>query len=125
MKHKTIRNHKDFITTHTDIVVRTHSFYLKLKQPSVEGQSRYGIMVTKRVFKKAVDRNKAKRKIRDWIAFNEDLFLPDRDYIFSLTGGILDYPRDLGRKDVETAMKKAKRLYLEQQKAKDFNKIGN
>ena len=125
MKHKTIRNHKDFLAKRTDPAVCAPCFLLKAKQSSVPGQSRYGILVSKKSFKLAVHRNLAKRKMRDWVAFNEHLFLPDKDYIFILNENILDYNRDIGRKDTETAMRKIKRIYVAEQKSKNLNKIGN
>ena len=82
MKHKTIRNHRDFITSKDDILVQSVCFNLKIKKQSVSGETRYGLVASKKVFKTAVDRNLAKRKMRDWIAHNEEFMNLNMDYIF-------------------------------------------
>lgn len=105
MKRKTIRNHKDFATTPNDPVV--HGFYFIVKaKPAVKQDSRYGLVASKRVFKLAVARNRAKRLLRDWIAYNEHLMLPDKDYIFIARATILDCKREAGRKKMAEALKK-------------------
>lgn len=105
MKRKTIRNHKDFLTTPEDPVV--HGFYFIVKsKPAVKQDSRYGLIASKRVFKLAVARNRAKRLLRDWIAYNESLMLPDKDYIFIARASILDCTREAGRKKMAEALKK-------------------
>ena len=115
MKHKTIRNHKDFLTGPQDIKVRSVCFYVKTKKSHIPDESRYGIVVTKRRFKKATERNRAKRVMRDWIAYSEDLFLPNIDYIFIPNDEILDYNREQGRKDTIKALKRIKKAYLEKE----------
>jgi len=114
MKHKTIRNHRDFITSKDDILEQSVCFNLKIKNQSVPGEIRYGIIASKRVFRTAVDRNLAKRKMRDWIAYNEELMNLNVDYIFFVNEQILDYPRDIGRKDVREAMENIADAYNNQ-----------
>ena len=105
MKRKTIRNHKDFLTTQQDPVVHNYFFITKTK-PAARKDSRYGIIAAKRTFKLAVHRNRAKRLLRDWIAYNEHLMLPNMDYIFIARSAILDVPREIGRKKMANALKK-------------------
>ena len=105
MKRKTIRNHKDFLTTPDDKVVMNHFFITKAKK-AAKKDARYGIIASKRVLKLAVQRNRAKRMLRDWIAFNEDLMLPDMDYIFIAHTAILDCSREIGRHKMKNALKK-------------------
>jgi ribonuclease P protein component len=65
--------------------------------------ARYGLIATKKTFKHAVDRNRAKRLLRDWIMFNEKTLRNDADYVFIARRAILDADRTSGR----TAMRKA------------------
>ena len=105
MKRKTIRNHKDFATTPEDPVVTDTCFIVKAK-PAVKKDPRYGLIAAKRVFKLAVLRNRAKRLLRDWIAYNEDLMNPDMDYIFVARTSILNCSREQGRENLARALKK-------------------
>ncbi len=105
MKRKTIRNHKDFLTTPDNPSVSNFYFMVKSKD-AVKKDSRYGIIASKRTFKLATQRNRAKRLLRDWIAFNEDLMLPNKDYIFIARGAIFDCDRENGRKKMAHLLKK-------------------
>ncbi len=105
MKRKTIRNHKDFLTTPDDMTVSGFYFIVKAK-PAVKKDSRYGLVASKRTFKLAVARNRAKRLLRDWIAYNEHLMNPDMDYIFIARPAILICSREAGRKKMAYALKK-------------------
>ncbi|MBR3510514.1 MAG: ribonuclease P protein component [Alphaproteobacteria bacterium] len=111
MKHKTIRNHKDFIADRNDIHVGSDCFSVKIKKQSVPGETRYGLVVSKKIFNTAVKRNLAKRKIRDWIHYNEEFMNLNMDYIFFVNEKILDYSRDLGYKDMRKAMEKITKIY--------------
>lgn len=106
MKRKTIRNHRDFLTVREDPFVHTDCFVVKAKSAKFENDARFGIVASKKAFKLAVHRNRAKRLLRDWIAFNEDLMLPDMDYIFIARSSILDCNRDDGRAQMSKALKK-------------------
>ena len=105
MKRKTIRNHKDFLTTPDDPVFINHFFIVKAKS-AAKKDSRYGIIVSKRTFKLAVLRNRAKRRLRDWIAYNEHLMLPNKDYVFIGRVSILECSREDGRRKMAHALKK-------------------
>lgn len=105
MKRKTIRNHKDFLTTPNDPAV-SNDFFITKAKPAVKRDSRYGIIVSKRSFRLAVQRNRAKRLLRDWIAYNEHLMLPNMDYIFIGRAPILECTREDGRKKMANALKK-------------------
>ena len=113
MKHKTIRNHKDFFVAPDDannFVVRTDCAVVKTKSTKEYGNNRYGIVVAKKLFKLAVHRNRAKRLLRDWIAFNEDLMLPDLDYILIARSSVLNFNREQGRKLIGDAFKQIAKL---------------
>lgn len=105
MKRKTIRNYKDFLTSPDDPAAFNPFFITKAK-PAAKKDSRYGIIAPKRTLKFATDRNRAKRLLRDWIAYNEDLMLPNKDYIFIVRAPILECERDKGRKEMAAALKK-------------------
>ena len=105
MKRKTIRSHRDFLTTEKDPVVSNFYFIVKAKL-AAKKDARYGIVATKRFFKLAVHRNRAKRLLRDWIAYNEHLMLPNADYIFIARPSIFECSRESGRVKMATLLKK-------------------
>jgi len=111
MKRKTIRNHRDFLTTIDDFKSSNDLFMVKAKNAKIPGDARYGIIVTKKSFKLAIWRNRAKRLIRDWIAANEDLMVDNLDYIFILHGAILDADREQGRKQMAHALVQISKMY--------------
>ena len=78
----TIKNHKDFFMTDSDPVALSPYFVVRAKMAKFPDDPRYGVMATKRTFKLAVQRNRAKRLLRDWIRFNADLMAPEYDYVF-------------------------------------------
>ena len=121
MKHKTIRNHKDFFATPSDthaFSVRTEYFVLNTKSAKEYGNNKYGVVVTKKTFKLAVQRNRAKRLLRDWLVFNEDLMLPDLDYILIARSSILNCSREQGREKMCDALKEIAVFYDKNVKAK-------
>ena len=103
MKRDTIKKHSDFAMGDNDPVAKSPLFLVRAKHAKFPDDPRYGIIVTKKTFKHAVDRNRAKRLIRDWIAFSENLMIPQWDYVFITRRAILDADRETGR----TAIKKA------------------
>ena len=110
MKRKTIRNHRDFLTVRETPTARADCFVVKAKSAKFENDARFGLVVSKKVFKLAVHRNRAKRLLRDWIAFNEDLMLPDMDYIFIARSQILDCKREDGRAQMAKALKQIAKI---------------
>lgn len=99
----TIKNHIDFLMTDEDPTARSAYFLIRAKSAKCPDDARYGLIVTKKTFKLAVDRNRAKRLLRDWIAFNEKHMLANMDYVFIARRAILTATRAEGR----TAMRKA------------------
>ena len=71
MKRDTIKNHADFVAGENDPTARCAYFLIRAKAAKYPDNPKYGLIVTKKTFKHAVDRNRAKRLIRDWIAHNE------------------------------------------------------
>ena len=113
MKRKTIRNHKDFYIPLNGLVASCACFVLRAKPARIPGDARYGIIVTKKVFKLAVERNRAKRLVRNWLACYEDLMNQDLDYVFILRSAIIDTNRDTGHKDMKYVLKKISKIYKE------------
>lgn len=99
----TIKNHADFAARENDPTARCAFFLVRAKPAKFENDARYGLIVTKKTFKHAVDRNRAKRLLRDWIAHNEKMMRPDWDYVFIARRDIQQADRLAGR----VAMKKA------------------
>lgn len=106
----TIKKHEDFAAGDNDPVAKSPYFLIRAKRAKFPEDARYGLIVTKKTFKHAVDRNRAKRLLRDWIAFNENLLKNNWDYVFIARTAILDADRTTGR----TAMRKAL-AYLKKQ----------
>ena len=88
----TIKKHDDFIAGENDQTARCAYFLIRAKITKWPDAPRYGLIVTKKTFKHAVDRNRAKRMLRD-----------DWDYVFVARRDILGATRTDGR----VAMKKA------------------
>ncbi|MBR5153654.1 MAG: ribonuclease P protein component [Alphaproteobacteria bacterium] len=114
MKRNTIKNHADFAPNNNDPTARCAFFLARTKSAKFPDDPRYGMIVTKKSFKHAVDRNRAKRLLRDWIEFNENMMCPEWDYVFVIRRDILSASRTEGR----DAMKKALN-YLRKQKIND------
>ena len=111
MKRKTIRNHNDFFVPQTDLMAVSDYFLVKAKNAKIPCDARYGIITSKKTFKLAVQRNRAKRLMRDWIAFNENLMNDNLDYIFIPRSAILGAQRQDGREKLEKALNKILKTY--------------
>ena len=100
----TIKNHSDFIAGENDPTARSAFFLVRAKPAKYPDDARFGLIVTKKTFKHAVDRNRAKRLIRDWIAYNEKMMRDDWDYIFVIRRDILNADRNSGREAMRKAL---------------------
>ena len=103
----TIKKHSDFLMTDENPVARSAFFYVRIKPCVIPDNPRYGLVATKKTFKFATQRNRAKRLLRDWIRFNETQLRPDMDYVFTARKTILDATREDGREAMTQAL-----LYL-------------
>ena len=103
MKRDTIKRHEDFAAGENDPTARCGYFLVRCKDAKYPNDARYGLNVTKKTFKHAVDRNRAKRMLRDWIEHNEKMLCLNWDYIFVARRDILNADRQSGW----IAMKKA------------------
>lgn len=111
MKRKTIRNHKDFFVPKDGTYAAFDCFKVCAKPAKISGDARYGLIVSKRTFKFSVQRNRAKRLIRDWITVNEDLMLPELDYVFIIRSSLLDCNRKKGYRQIKRALLKIAKIY--------------
>ena len=111
MKRKTIIKHEDFMTPPDTITGRSEFFFIKTRLAKYPKDPRYGLVASKRMFKLAVDRNRAKRLLRDWIEFNQDLMLPALDYIFLATPKIFAAQRDAARELMRKSLRRIAIIY--------------
>ena len=100
----TIKNHSDFAAGTNDPTARCAYFLVRAKSTLFPNDARFGLIVTKKTFKHAVDRNRAKRLLRDWIEFNENMLRDDLDYIFIARRDILNATRQDGRVSMKKAL---------------------
>lgn len=107
----TIKKHADFAMGDSDPTARCAYFLVRAKNAKFPDDPRYGLIVTKKTFKHAVDRNRAKRLIRDWICANENLLVREWDYVFVVRRDILTANRTDGRVAMKKALHYLKKLY--------------
>ena len=115
---KTIKNDADFAVTPDDLSGLSSYFIARAKYARFPNDARYGLVVTKRTFKHAVDRNRAKRLLRDWIRFHKDMMLPNMDYIFVARAPILKATREEGRSAMRKALHWIQKTYKNEQSEK-------
>ena len=92
----TIKNHKDFAMADDDATARCAYCLIRARHVRFPGDPQYGLVATKRTFKHAVERNRAKRLLRDWIRANLSNMRNDLDYVFIARPAILDATRPQG-----------------------------
>ncbi|MBQ6736712.1 MAG: ribonuclease P protein component [Alphaproteobacteria bacterium] len=107
----TIKKHSDFMMTETDPSARSTFFIVRAKNTAFPGDARVGFTATKHTFKLAVDRNRAKRLMRDWVRFCDGLMVPEFDYVFIARPPILTATRDMGRDAMAKALKHILKKY--------------
>lgn len=106
----TIKNHNDFLMTETDPIARCAFCLIRAKNAKFPDDARYGLVATKKTFRHAVDRNRAKRLLRDWVRHNQKLMRPDMDYVFIARRAILGATRTEGRVAIKKALRYLSRL---------------
>ncbi len=100
----TIKNHDDFIMTDENPKALSPFFVVRAKPAKFPNDPRVGFTATKKTFRHAVDRNLAKRKMRDWVRAQESRLLPNMDYVFIARHAIGDASRDDGRAAMARAL---------------------
>ena len=109
----TIKKHKDFLIGENDLNARCAMFFVRARPTHFKEDPQYGLVVTKKNFKLAVARNRAKRLLRDWIRFNEKHMSNDLDYIFIARTPILTATRTEGRNEMRKALNYIKKSHAE------------
>ncbi|MDR2412853.1 MAG: ribonuclease P protein component [Rickettsiales bacterium] len=104
----TLKKHWEFAISETEPAVATHFFIARTRPTIFPGDARYGLIATKKTFRAAVDRNRAKRLLRVWMRKNETLLDPDLDYVFIARRAILDATLTEGAAMMKRALKKTK-----------------
>lgn len=112
----TIKQHQDFLVAENDPSARSAYFLIRAKKAKFPDDPRVGFTATKRTLRFAVDRNRAKRLLRDWVRFNQELMLPQYDYIFIAYANILNATRDAGRTAMAKALRHIMRINNEKNK---------
>lgn len=112
----TLKKHSDFLPGENDLDARSTVFFVRAKPTRFPGHARYGLTASKRVFKLATQRNRAKRLLRDWIRHNERYLCDDLDYVFIARFGILDAKRPDGRAAVRRTLRYIKRTHEKSKK---------
>ncbi|MDR0741618.1 MAG: ribonuclease P protein component [Rickettsiales bacterium] len=107
----TLKKHQDFAMAESDPTAKAKFFIIRAHPTLFQGDARYGLVATKKTFKLAVHRNRAKRCLRVWIREKESLLNPDFDYVFIARRAILDATKDIGIAAMTKALK-----YLKKQK---------
>ncbi|MCL2338770.1 MAG: ribonuclease P protein component [Proteobacteria bacterium] len=104
----TIKKHSDFISGDDDVSPKfICEFFIARSRPTkFANDARYGITASKRTFRHAVDRNRAKRLLRVWIRMNESALCPDLDYTFIARSNILNARLPDGVAFMKRALKK-------------------
>ena len=106
----TIKNHLDFKTDRECPFAVCDLFSVHTKPAKFPDDPRYGLVVSKRNFRFAVQRNRVKRLLRDWIRFADEYMCADLDYVFFARTPILDkgVTREVGRDAMVNALESIK-----------------
>lgn len=118
----TIKKHTDFLMVETDPMARSAYFVVRAKKARFPDNPRVGFTASKHTFRFAVQRNRAKRLMRDWVRFYSDLLAPEFDYVFIARPPILEATRDSGRDAMSKALKHILRKYASKN-AKKLEKL--
>ncbi|MBI4096302.1 MAG: ribonuclease P protein component [Candidatus Levybacteria bacterium] len=84
----------------------TSQFVLKLRENGLS-LNRFGIIVSKKVDKRAVGRNKIKRMFRNVLVSLSKNMISGHDILFITRSGVLSKTKEENQKIVESAMEKA------------------
>lgn len=100
----TIKKHIDFIMPENCATTKTQLFIAKARPTIFPNNARFGLIATKKTFRLATQRNRAKRLLRAWLNETNDLLDPKLDYIFIARPSILDAEKTDGVKTMKDAI---------------------
>ncbi|GHT01609.1 hypothetical protein FACS189421_14250 [Bacteroidia bacterium] len=103
----TIKKHKDFQMPEDGPRAIT-DFFIARARPTMFESGRYGLIATKRTFRHAVDRNRAKRLLRAWIRECAGDMGDAADFVFIARTAILAAKLQEGVALMKKAIKKLK-----------------
>ena len=118
----TIKKHSQFIMHDEDPAARSAFFIVRARATMFPDGARYGLVATKRTFRHAVDRNRAKRLLREWVRHNEAYLRPDLDYVFFARTAIVGASRDAGQEAMRKALGHIAKITPRQKKRKNAEK---
>lgn len=102
-----LRNTKNFDRVKSEgKVIQSKNFGLAVFKRKDKESSKFGFVVSTKISKKAVDRNKTKRRLREEVRKNLDKIKSGHDVVFLAKGRILDEDKEELAKEVLMAFKK-------------------
>lgn len=104
---KILKKHSEFLKDTGFNNIKTEFFILKTRPCIFKKDPRYGIITTKKVFKLAIERNRAKRRLKASLIILNEKLSDELDYIFILKKSILNIKfKDLLKIIEESTIKK-------------------
>jgi ribonuclease P protein component len=104
---ESFKQRSDFLRLKESRALVKARFFIANSAASLDAP-RYGIIATKKTFASAVDRNRARRLIREWLRLSDNKLDLTLDYSFVLRADILKATRSDGMKELEKALKELK-----------------
>lgn len=104
---KILKKHSEFLKDTGFNNIKTEFFILKTRPCIFKKDPRCGIITTKKVFKLAIERNRAKRRLKASLIILNEKLSDELDYIFILKKSILNIKfKDLLKIIEESIIKK-------------------
>jgi ribonuclease P protein component len=102
---ETLSRTKDFMRLkESNAFFRTHLFVINAAKSETDGK--YGLIASKKTFKNAINRNRARRLMREWLRLNVEMLQKNTDYVFVLRSSILNAGLEDGLKQTVNAISK-------------------
>jgi len=102
----TIKKHSDFTFPDDAPTYRCDLFMVKSRPARVPDHGEYGLIVSKKKFRRATQRNRAKRLIRAWIFAGSNKLPPNLDFLFIARDKILESDFATGQGHIKSAIAK-------------------
>ena len=117
---ETIKKHSDFMMAEDDPKFVSPLFIMRARKTKWPDEAKYGLVATKKTFRHAVDRNRAKRLLRVWIRAAGAELSPEMDYVFIARHPILEAALPDGVEMVKKALRKIRNKEQERGKNSPF-----
>jgi ribonuclease P protein component len=103
-----LKKRRDFLAAAKGWKTGRRAFLLELHQRDEDGPARFGFTVTKRTAKKAVERNRIRRRLKEAVRLDAaEIARPGRDYVLVGRRSALTQPFTALRADLAGALKEA------------------